>query len=219
MKEKTQESAYEALKKLIVSNTLDRKEPLIEEELATRLGISRTPLREAMAKLASEGILVKDAARGSHYINRVTLESLFEIYDMREVIEGLAARLLSYRMDDEMYRQFVGLAEKLDAITGTVEDDNRFHEQVVKLSGNKIAYETIRKFHLQAFAVDEYTHSLRSKGTLMVPDEHEECSHVSIIKAISGHNGEAAEATARSHVRLGKETILYCLRIGMKVPL
>ena len=103
--------------------------------------------------------------------------------------------------------------------TGTVEDDNQFHEQLVKQSGNKIAYGTIKKFHLQAFAVDEYTHSLRSKGTLMVPEGHEECSHVSIIRAINSHNSEEAEATARNHVRLGKDTILYCLRIGMKMPL
>jgi DNA-binding GntR family transcriptional regulator len=212
-------TAYEKIREGILRRDIKLGEPLVEETLARKLGMSRTPVREALATLLSEGILAKHSKRGNLVVERPTLGDLLEIYDVREVIEGLAARQLAYKVTEAQIEDFRYRAERLDRFEAGAEADVRLHEDLVQSSGNRLALETLRTFRLRAYTYDQYTHSLRTEGKLTyLPDFTIRFSHGSLIEALQAHDPVRAEEAARGHVREGKDVILQCLKMGFRLP-
>jgi DNA-binding GntR family transcriptional regulator len=86
------DKAYNAIKSAILSLKLRPGDPLVESELAQQLGISKTPVRDALLELEREGFVTKILFKGT-YVTEVTLKDIREIFQLRAVLEGLAARL------------------------------------------------------------------------------------------------------------------------------
>ena len=102
--------AGDKLRQLIIDGTLAGSGRLLETQLAERLGVSRTPVREALARLASEGLVAPLASGGFEVVD--PLREFDDIFLMREVNEGLAARLAALRATDEELAEIVRLGEQ-----------------------------------------------------------------------------------------------------------
>jgi DNA-binding GntR family transcriptional regulator len=136
VRETAREYAISQLRRAIRMGELQGGDVLREEEWSANLGISRTPLREAIAELVVEGLLRKEGR--SVYVFRPSVEELFEIYDIREQLEALAARRAASRMTPEQAEQLKLLIEDISTVEPT--DDwfarhEAFHMAIATASG------------------------------------------------------------------------------------
>jgi len=200
-------TAYRILRERILERVLQPGEALVEAKLAEDLGMSRTPIRDALNRLEQEGLVTSIANKGT-FVESLRPVDVVEIYDIREVIEGLAARLLSRRVTKGQAEMLDELARKADDPSAAVSDDVEFHSAITRMCGSQRVVEVARQFLLQALTYDEHTRRLASSGN--VPVVHEgrvEGAHQAIARAIAAGNAAAAEETVRAHVRHGKETV------------
>ena len=196
------EIAYEALKESLMKMELSRlpdEGRLDERELAQRLGISRTPLREAIHRLVSEGFL-KVLPRKGIYVVKKSKKEIGEILLVRAALEGMAARLATRHVTDEDIRRMRDLFAAFDPSTVKNQslkysDANiRFHEMVIYLSqcGKLIdlasnLFDQMRwvRFRAAAFQV-------RHPDTLV--------EHLKIIEALELRDPDLAEKRMRAHI-------------------
>jgi len=132
----------DSLRDTILSGRLPPGERLNEVRLATELGISRGPLREALQHLRGEGLLEVVRRRGS-FVVALSIDDVVDIYELRAAIEGRAARILALRRGPGEFRELHTLVGRLDrAAAGGRADEVRihdlaFHEAICRLSGNR----------------------------------------------------------------------------------
>jgi len=201
------DDATQSLREAILEGRLLAGARLRQTELAERLGISRTPIREALTRLGHEG-LIELLPRGGVRVLLLNADEALELYDLREVLDGLAARLAAGRADEATLRR---LERALERMAGCVErhDPNHwfrahvtFHEEIVRAAGNRplgrmssVVRLSIRQFH-----------PLLLKTERRLEDAHAE--HRGIFEAIVARDGEAAERRARAHIASAKEIVL-----------
>src|SRR5262249_45638066 len=147
----------------------DRKykqgEALVERKLADELGVSRTPIRIALSKLEQEGLVTSIPNVGT-FLETIKSNDLAEIYDLREIIEGLAVRYLARRITKDQAGGVMELAEKADAPSASLGDDEAFHAAMVEMCGSSRVAEAVRIFGLHVLTCDERTHKLSSNPNL-----------------------------------------------------
>src|SRR5580698_2408181 len=134
------ELAYLHIKQYILEGSFSEGSKLTEDILAAQLGISKSPVREALNRLESEGLVSIEPRRGA-YVRRFSLREACDLYSLREVLEVYAVGLA------EITPSFLnGLAESIDRIKGDleerdtvayVEEDIRFHNMIAAATGNK----------------------------------------------------------------------------------
>ena len=135
---------YEIVKEMIISREIQPGEKINEEVLADRLGISRTPIRETLCRLETEGI-VKIIPRRGTFVGTLSKEKVEWILEVREVLEGLVARLASANMDKRTLRKLrVGLERlkgdpgKEDKLVAYSKADTEFHSVLLEKAGNLV---------------------------------------------------------------------------------
>jgi DNA-binding GntR family transcriptional regulator len=183
-------TAYEAIKTRILEGGLLPGEALSESEWAEALGISRTPVREAIQLLAQEGLVEVFPKRGT-LVARLSVRDVRESFELRQAIEGFAARLAAERRTDE---QIAAMRLALEAPRGDGYDRGvDFHTVLVMASDNP---------HLeQAFSSAEGRIELASRLASSAASHHaSDSTHEAILAAIEAGDGDAAEATMRRHL-------------------
>ena len=193
--------AYAALKDVIVSlNVYERSGEvrLDERQLAQDLGISRTPVREAMAQLEREGF-VRSVPRRGIYVVRKSKQEVIELIQAWAALESMAARLITEHASDEdiaglrrMFATFEGdkLHAKLDEYS---EVNINFHQSIIELSGNQA---------LIRLAENLFTHMRMIRGATIGEDDRVDRSirdHMNIIQALEARDTERAEDLVRQH--------------------
>ncbi len=195
----TADAAYWAIRDAIRTGVIGPGERLVELDLAAALAMSRTPVREALRRLEVER-LVENAPRRGFSVPTVTLDDLIEIFEIREVLEGLAARRAALRM---------GPAE-IDALRATVErmDHAAATDDLTTLSQASIQFHRLlrsgsrhaRLPSLIALLGDAYAslgaHELAPERVGAAIAEHR-----AILDALAGRNPDAAERVTREHAR------------------
>ncbi|HEX2515991.1 MAG TPA: GntR family transcriptional regulator, partial [Chloroflexota bacterium] len=145
---------YEALLELIGAGTLAPGEQLDEQALAARLGVSRTPLRAAIARLVQEGLVVGLPYRGT-FVRRFTVEEIDGLYEVRAALEELAARKAARRLTGDELETIRAILNECQASleAGDVEAygqaDARFHRALAEASGNPTLVETLDGLRLR----------------------------------------------------------------------
>ena len=185
------------LRGAIVSGDLPAKTRLMEPELARRLGVSRTPLREAIRQLEAEGFLSTIPRMGT-FVAEVTARDLEDVYAIRAVLEGLAARQAAEQTDETSAAALRSLLAELALKTADYreyhEAAGRFHDAILAASGNQ---------PLQAM-YHTLTHQVARLRTLsLAVAQRPEVSlreHRRIASAILRGRGPEAERLMRSHV-------------------
>lgn len=182
--------AYDAIKDRILSGGLEPGEALSESEWAHTLGISRTPVREAIQQLAREGLVEVFPKRGT-LVARLSVRDVRESFELRQAIEGFAARLAAARRTDEQ------LDAMRVALSPSEGDGYRrgtdFHRLVVHAADNS--------YLEQAFESAEGRIDLASRLASTTGSTHgEDSTHEAILAAIEEGDAVAAEAAMRSHL-------------------
>jgi DNA-binding GntR family transcriptional regulator len=185
-----------------------------EPELARSYGISRGPLREAIARLESCGLVVRRANVGARVVN-LSSARLVEIYQVREVLEGMAARLAAERMTAAEHTALVALLEQhraqIDREDGQAyfqqEGDLDFHHRIVQSSRNGRLIDLLCHdlYHLVRLYRCQFGMKSRRAPRALVEHEH-------IVEAIGRGDGELAELLMRHHIRASRENVERMLR-------
>jgi DNA-binding GntR family transcriptional regulator len=194
--------AYERLTEALLSGELSPGDRLVQDDLALRLGVSRTPLREALQRLEREGIIRAAGGRG-HVVPELTGGDIAHLYEVREAIEGHAARLVAARANSSVDAIEAEL-HRLSAAAGTSGRDafqaNRLaHRAVVEQAGNPFLLEVFddlwgRSVTLQAWG--DYYASVDAHIDLVT-------DHADVLAALRSGDPEHAGAVMVEHVREG----------------
>jgi DNA-binding GntR family transcriptional regulator len=174
---------------------------LIEADLTRALGVSRGPLREAMARLAGDGLVRIEPNRGVT-VRALTREEVRSISAIREVLEGLAARLAAARIDEagnrvEFRRVWADMssARARSNASAYVDANEEFHSTIVRIGGNLPLAELLEQLRTPL-----YRFQFRSRLTPeSLTHGHEE--HAEVAEAILGGDPERAERAMRRHLR------------------
>jgi DNA-binding GntR family transcriptional regulator len=200
-RETFKDKAYVALRNVIVSMDIYRSRSdirLDERQLAQDFGISRTPVREAMAQLEREGF-VRSVPRRGIYVVRKTKGEVIEMITAWAALESMAARLITERASDadiaglrRMFATFEGdkLHAKLDEYS---EVNITFHQTIIELSGNHV---------LIRLAENLFTHMRMIRRQTIGEEDRVERSirdHMNIIQALEARDTERAEVLVRQH--------------------
>lgn len=193
--------AYEALKTAIMHMNIyapDAELRLDERDLSQRFGVSRTPLREALAQLESEG-LVRIVMRRGIYINRKTKAEILDMITVWAALESMAARLATKEATDEQLAGLHGLVDvfNVDEVAqrmGEYSDANiSFHQAIIELGGCPLIGEitTGLFFHVRAIRQRTIFENERVKRSIV--------DHKEIIAALEARDTERAERLVRDH--------------------
>ena len=192
--------AYQVLLEMIVSRKLKPGERLVEEQLAKNLGVSRTPLREAINRLSKDGLVLLQARKGAS-VREFEIDDVIEVYDIRMVLEGLAANLAASNIDLKKLEKLEHLFESSEA-KDLLKADAQLHDLIISSSGNKrlvIALNDLKNF-IEIFRVAVYTFTAQS--IIATSD------HLKILEALKNRDGQQAEKLMRKHIENTKEGIL-----------
>jgi DNA-binding GntR family transcriptional regulator len=184
-------------------------------ELADRLGISRTPIREALGRLQHEG-LVELLPRAGVRVTPVDVDEAIELYELREMLDGLAARLAATRADAAALARLARSMTRMARCLGGGDANQwftahvAFHDEIFRASGNgrlgalsSVVHLSIRRFH-----------PLLLKTPRRLPDAYGE--HRAIAEAIVAHDADAAERLARAHIVNAREIVLKVMSQGAR---
>ena len=197
-----------ALREAIISGKLSAGEKLNEPRLAEQFQVSRGPLREAIRRLVAMGLVTHVPHQGATVVT-LDVDSIMQLYEVREALEGKAAALAAINMSDQQIAELKDLLnihrQHHESNAGEymmTEGDFDFHYQIIKGSGNKILehqlcdelYHLIRMFRTQTSRFKS-----RSDRALI---EHEQ-----LIYAIEQRNPQMAEMVMRHHITRAKNSI------------
>ncbi len=195
------EFAYRVLKDALANGRLHSGDRMREEEIARALGVSRTPVREALNRLLSRGLLEVAPGRGL-VVTQFDRQQIMEIYALREVLEATAASLAAQHASSieighlrELLKQFaasVGDIEKLQRI------NRLFHQTIYEASHNRYLIQWHGEFRDTMALLPYVTYGVDDRFR----SAHAE--HGRVVDAIEARDSAAAEQAAREHVRKGQ---------------
>lgn len=193
---------YVALKQAILDMDIySSPEPawLDERQLAERLGVSRTPIREAVAMLEQQGF-VKAVPRRGIVVLRKTKREVIEMIQAWAALEGMAARLVVERADDAgiaelrtLFRAFGEDRRPADHLSDYSDANIRFHQTIIALSGSRVLAEMTEGLLLHVRGIRQITIGRDDRASQSIID------HLAIIEALERRDADAAERLARDH--------------------
>ncbi|MZD04311.1 FCD domain-containing protein [Streptomyces sp. SID5785] len=192
------ERVYVELRERIIEAQYPPGRRLVERELAEELRVSRVPVREAMQRLASEGFLTVQPRRGS-VVAGFGAQDAVHLFDIRENLEGLAARLVARAADPEQLRDLEKLLQRARRATESgrlrtvVSLNADFHRRIVELSGNPLLVDVMAPLDSRLRRLFRIT-SAQSDGEPMCG------AHERLLAAIRDGDEAGAEQLARAHV-------------------
>jgi DNA-binding GntR family transcriptional regulator len=208
------ERAYRILLRAIERGELAGGSRLREAELATRIGLSRTPVREALARLEEQGLVINEGARGL-VVAELDHRAIGELYLMREVLEGTAARLAAQHATDvevAILRKIVERHSQLKDPYDLSENHRLFHGTLYRCSHNRYLLKMLRSIHEAML--------LLGQSALPTPDSAEGWTreHVQLVEALERRDSEAAEKLARSQIAAAFKLRLSKMLSDLSVP-
>lgn len=200
------ERVFEHLRDEILSNRLAPGAELHEVGLAASLGVSRGPLREALGRLAAEGLVTITPRRGA-VVTKLTRREFVEAYQVREALESLAVRLAVPQLGEadraELHRlhdEMVGHASAGDA-QGFFTSNRRFHEIFVERSGN----ERLQRMHAQL--IDQMGRLMTKSQELRGGLEQSVAEHRAILEAVDAGDAERAARLLEEHIEVPQRVL------------
>src|SRR4051812_30771871 len=194
---------YDRLRDAISDGRIAGGERVREEDVARNLGVSRTPVREALQRLQQRGILILGPGRGL-MVAQLSHEQVIELYAMREILEGSAARFAALNATAAEIAILYKLQEQLRTAEGDdmlhITLNRRFHQAIYEAAHNRYLMQTLESLH-DSFAL------LRS-STFRLPHRQRNSDEERhrIIAAIEKRDPELAEKEAREHILQAQRT-------------
>jgi DNA-binding GntR family transcriptional regulator len=198
-------SVHERLREMILAGELPAGTPLQEKVFAERLGVSRTPVREAVAKLTSEGLVTRSGG-GLPTVSRISVSEIMEILHVRRLLESETARqAASVNASPEPFLALRGrltqfLQGERPSVAEYADFDESLHSLVARTAGSNLLTELVKGLKLKTRMFD--------KGSIperFEPGCHE---HIEIIDAILARDPDRAELAMRTHIENARSAIL-----------
>jgi DNA-binding GntR family transcriptional regulator len=211
------ERAYRCLKQLILNNEIAAGSQMLELEAAARLGMSRTPVREAMVRLEQEGMVELRPRHGMRVLP-ISPDTLAEIYEILTALEGMAAEAVARKGAGP--EQIAGLQRAVDEMEEALavddlsrwsQSDERFHRQLVELAGNRRLAAIVEQVSDQAHRARLTTLRLRPKPV------HSNRDHAALVQAIRDRKPDEARQIHEQHRRRAADMLVSLVRdFGLK---
>jgi DNA-binding GntR family transcriptional regulator len=199
---------YERVREMAISFELRPGDRLNELAIAKKLGVSRTPLREALNRLAGDGFLTFSPKQG-FYRKPLLVQEIVDLYEIREQLERVSVRLAIKRASGEALAGLEGALldpaiaqEKTDS--EILSFDELFHERIAELSGNAELLSTLRNINSRI----RYVRWINMEGRR----QHTQGQHRAILDALRGRDAEACEALIGSHIALRQDQIVVAVK-------
>jgi DNA-binding GntR family transcriptional regulator len=190
--------AYQKLKDALRNGVLKPGERIMEVSIAQQLNVSRTPVRDAIRRLESEGLLEYEPRSGL-VVTRLDRRAVGELYEMREVLEGTAARLFTRHSSDVEVEHLLEFVKKEQQLQGKPQDlaahNHQFHLQIHRGAHNRFLEKALEAVNSSLWLLGQSQMLLphRAKGAYS--------EHLELAKAIQKRDADLAESLARKHVR------------------
>jgi DNA-binding GntR family transcriptional regulator len=210
------EETYAGIRRWILDGVLRPGERIVEQQLAERLNVSRTPVREALLKLERENLVAR-MGRGMA-VRRYSSDEVRDIYNLRAHLESFAARLAAERITDAELGALKHVQDEMERVPFDTTDvdvirtlsrhNQRFHALVVRAARNA----PLDRCFVQVFQLP-----LLYKAYVYFDDERKRRSdrdHRELIKMLRARNGDAAEEHWRRHLRRGGDVLAQHLAAG-----
>ncbi|MGP9537175.1 GntR family transcriptional regulator [Brachybacterium sp. AOP43-C2-M15] len=194
------ESVYEALRTRIIQHDLEPGARISIAEEAARLGVSQTPVREALHRLEGDDLVVRSASRGYDVTSPIGVEGLRSLFEVRLLLEPWAARQAATDRLSNPAPRLRGELEELSSLHGAgravqaqrAAGDQRFHRWIVEATGNHVMAAAFERLHAHVHVFRLYQTDAEGHDT------HGE--HTAILEAVEACDPEAAEAAMRAHL-------------------
>ena len=209
----------ERFRALILTGEYGPDERLIEEQLAERLGVSRTPVRQALTMLEAEGLVEITPNRGATVCS-FSIEDVWDIYDLRAVLEGHAARRAAGRIERRELERLRELAREMEGLPGQFDDheeeiralvalNQEFHGTIVEASRNRRLERLInRTVEIPLMFKAFYWYTLHERT---ISNHY----HRQILEALENGDADRAEIIMREHVYEGRDFVIRALKEDM----
>jgi len=199
--ENLDQKAYILIKNMIIDRKFLPGDKISQEKLAHELGISRTPVVSALKYLEKEKLVEAKPRRG-FYVRLFTMQEMVSIFELREVLEGLAARRAAGNITpvqiEELAQFFKGFkhGEVITDLKAYAKEDRRFHSFVTEVGAKEFLKSILQTYNIISFSYQVVS----SEGLIRSPDETIK-EHLAIITAICQKNAETAEELMRNHFK------------------
>ncbi|HOG52465.1 MAG TPA: GntR family transcriptional regulator [Bacillota bacterium] len=200
--------AYNVIRGRILSCELQPGAPISEQDLIKELGISRTPIREALNRLEAEHLVTIYPKRGI-FVTEVSIKDIMDIYMLREAIEPIAARLAATNMDfdklkalhDKYYSQ-----EARNDLESYIEADLEFHKLVAESTGNMYLEQILKNLYAQNSRI-----RIISKVRIKEHEAEAWLEVTKVIEALMDRDPSRAEDLMKKHIRNGNASALKAI--------
>lgn len=189
---------FNSLLEDILSGRIKPGEKLNINEISGRLGVSRTPIREALKQLVSAG-LVENEAHRSPFVKKLSVDEIIELYCIRAALDGIASRLATHNLTAEGIDGLEKLCTSMESLSGasqyaeTLDANYQFHSSIYQAAGSP---------RLQELCLQFYRNTEQSRNLSMdIPGSHAEicAEHREMMKAFRLRDSEAADNATRQH--------------------
>lgn len=198
------ERVYVAITELIRANRFAAGEALRETAIATELNVSRTPVREALRRLSTEGTVEIIPNRGATLVH-FSENDIADIWSLRSLLEPYAARLAAERADEtnvaRLESLWIQMQEALDSddLDLLTELNNQFHGEIVNAGRSRVLRDALAAVQKKVLVRQTFGHY--SQAQLLRSHQH----HRDLVDAIAAGNNTWAESTMRAHIEAGQE--------------
>jgi len=200
------DQVFERLENDIITGVYPRGEILTELKLVEQLGVSRTPIREALRRLEQER-LIRESGKGSVVLG-ITVEDLVDIMNIRQRVEGLASYYATKNLTPEGLKELKQISELQDFyysrkdVEHLREMDDRFHDTIYDLSQRTILRDTLLPLHRKAMRYRRISIEDPARLSLSIQE------HKAIFDAITSGNAELAEELTTQHIIRAKNNMM-----------
>jgi DNA-binding GntR family transcriptional regulator len=205
-------SIYESLRRMIAEGILVTGSRIDERAISEQLGVSRTPLREAIAKLAKEGLIEQRPYRGN-FVRAFSPKQVNDLYETRMVLEGLAARRAVANLTDEALAELTGILDEIQDALARKDlaafsvADGKFHAAIANLSGNEAVIESLERLRAQVQLVRLAAN--RDPGLV----ERTARERPEILAALRERDADRAARLMEEHIDGVRQTVLRQLEL------
>ncbi len=194
------EAVYQTLRRAILTNEFQPGERLMELRLADELGVSRTPVREAIHLLEKESLVIQEPHRGV-VVAQITLKQLRDVLELRSTLEELSVRLACRRAQDTAFKRlqeaasrFAQAVERKADVTELARRDVAFHDVIYHMTENEKLVQMVANLWEQIYRYRVEDLKDKKRGETLARE------HQQLVAALCARDEEAAMRTARLHI-------------------
>jgi len=209
-KQPMRQEVYNRLMEAIIAGELAIGTHLDEKEISEWLGVSRTPLREAINRLTQEGLVTEFPYKGN-FVRKFTANEVRELYEVRKTLEVMAIRLAVSRMNADQALDISNVvhlaadAQEADDMVGFGNHDAQFHDKIAVYSGNRMLYQMLKSLGSQIKMIRQMANQ---NETVVKRTQFE---REQILQAISDRNEELAAKFMDEHIENVMNDVIHSL--------